>query len=162
MSNDDLASAFIEAALSDSRRAVEMLAAHPEITAADLSSALVLGDLEYVRRALDETPEAVRAPGGPRRWEPLLYVCFSQFANGKSSRAGQLIVTARMLLDRGADPNASYIHEQSPDNPLPCLYGATGLNNNPALALALLEAGARVRTIPNRCITRPSMMIWLA
>ena len=59
------------------------------------------------------------------------------------SRAGQLVDTARMLLDRGADPNASYIPEDWPDSPLPCLYGATGLNNNPALALALLEAGAR-------------------
>jgi ankyrin repeat protein len=142
MSNEALVIDFVEAALCDSRRAEEMLAGHPEIAGADLSTALVLGDLEYVRRALDEAPEAVRAPGGPRRWEPLLYVCFSQFANGKSSRAGQLIATARMLLDRGADPNASYIHERWPDSPLPCLYGAAGLNNNPALALALLEAGA--------------------
>jgi ankyrin repeat protein len=143
MSNDALVINFIEATLCDSRRAEELLASHPEIAAANLSTALVLGDLEYVRRALDEVPAAVRTPVGPRRWEPLLYVCFSQFANGKSSRAGQLIATARMLLDRGADPNASYIHEQWPDSPLPCLYGATGLNNNPALALALLEAGAR-------------------
>jgi hypothetical protein len=111
MSTDALVIDFVEAALSDSRRAEEMLASYPEIAGADLSSALVLDDLEHVRRALDETPGAVRAPGGPRRWEPLLYVCFSQFANGKSSRAGQLI--------------------------------AAGLNNNPALALALLEAGAR-------------------
>jgi hypothetical protein len=29
-----------------------------------------------------------------------------------------------------------------PHNPLSCLYGAAGLNNNPALTLALLEAGA--------------------
>jgi hypothetical protein len=143
MSNDALVIEFVEAALFDWRRAEEILASHPEIAGADLSTALVLGDVERVRRTLDEAPGAVRAPVGPRRWEPLLYVCFSQFANGKSIRAGQLVATARMLLDRGADPNASYIHEGWPDSPLPCLYGATGLNNNPALALALLEAGAR-------------------
>jgi ankyrin repeat protein len=48
-----------------------------------------------------------------------------------------------MLLTRGADPNAFFIHEQFPDNPLPALYGATGLNNNPALGRVLLEAGAK-------------------
>jgi ankyrin repeat protein len=142
MSTDSLVTAFIEAALCDSRRAEQMLASHSEIAGANLQTALVLGDLERVRRALDETPRAIGVPGGPRHWEPLLYVCFSQFANGKSSRAGQLVETARMLLDRGADPNGSYLPEEWPDNPLPCLYGATGLNNNPALALALLEAGA--------------------
>jgi ankyrin repeat protein len=119
-----------------------MLASHPEIAGAGLYTALVLGDLERVERTLTEIPGAVRAKGGPREWEPLLYVCFSRFANGESSRASNLVATARMLLRHGADPDASYIPEQWPDNPLSCLYGATGLNNNPELALALIEAGA--------------------
>ena len=108
----------------------------------DLYVALAQGDVPQVKRLLDPSPESVRTPGGPRHWQPLLYVCFSEFANRKSERAGQLVETARLLLDRGADPSASYMPEEWPDNPLSCLYGATGLNNNPALALALLEAGA--------------------
>jgi ankyrin repeat protein len=142
MSTDSSVTAFIEAALCDLRRAEQMLSSHPEIAGTDLYTALVWGDLERVKRMLDESPGAGTAPGGPRHWQPLLYVCFSQFANGKSGRAGQMLATARMLLDRGADPNASYNPAEWPDNPLSCLYGATGLNNNPALALALLEAGA--------------------
>ncbi len=141
--------AFIDAALSDPRRdlavairAQEMLAAHPEIARAGFYAALVLGDVERVRQALDETPALAVTKGGPRLWEPLLYVCFSLFANGKSGRAGALTETARALLRRGADPNASYTATQWPDSPLSALYGATGYNDNPALGLVLLEAGA--------------------
>jgi ankyrin repeat protein len=72
----------------------------------------------------------------------LLYVCFSRFAGAKSPRAGALTETARLLLRRGADPNASYTDARWRDSPLSALYGATGLNDNPALALVLLEAGA--------------------
>jgi ankyrin repeat protein len=137
-----LANTFIEAALTDLRRAEETLAAHPEIARAGFYTALVLGDAERVRQALDETPALAVTNGGPRQWEPLLYVCFSLFANGKSTRAGSLTETARVLLRCGADPNTSYTAAQWPDSPLSALYGATGRNDNPALALALLEAGA--------------------
>ena len=104
----------------------------------NLYEALEAGDLDRLK-TLDLD---VRAKGGPRNWEPLLYVCFSPNANPKSPHAARMVETARMLLQRGADPNASYIDEHWPDWPLPCLYGATGVNNNPALALVLLEAGA--------------------
>jgi ankyrin repeat protein len=46
------------------------------------------------------------------------------------------------LLRNGADPSAFFLPEGMPDNPLSCLYGAAGLNNNPALTRALLKAGA--------------------
>jgi ankyrin repeat protein len=95
-----------------------------------------------VRQTLDETPELLAAKGGPRDWPPLLYVCFSRFAKGKSERADALTETARLLLRRGADPNASYTDTRWPDSPLSALHGATGINDNPGLALALLEAGA--------------------
>lgn len=137
-----LAGAFIDAALSDLRRAEEILADHPEIAGAGLYVALVLGDVERVRQALEKTPELVAIKGGPRDWQPLLYVCFSRFAQGESSRAATLTETARVLLRRGAHPNTSYTDTRWPDSPLSVLYGATGINDNPALALALLEAGA--------------------
>ena len=67
---------------------------------------------------------------------------FLRFANGGSGRAGELVETARTLIEHGADPNGSYVDAAWPGNPLSCLYGATGVNNNPALARALLEGGA--------------------
>ncbi len=139
---DGIATAFLVAALSDLKRAEEMLAAHPELAGAGLHSALVLGDSTQIEEAVREVPGFAKTKIGPRKWEPLLYVCFSRFAGGKSSRAAGLVETARVLLRNGADPNASYVDEHWPDSGLPCLYGATGLNNNPSLALGLLQAGA--------------------
>ncbi len=134
---------FVEAALADARRAIEILAEHPEIAGSGFFAALVLGDVQQVEHALKQSPSIATARGGPRDWEPLLYVCFSVFANGKSSRAPDTAKTARLLLDHGADPNGFYVDSEWPDWPLSCLYAATGRNNNPALARVLLEAGAR-------------------
>jgi ankyrin repeat protein len=136
-----LVAAFVEAALSDARRAGEMLSEHPAIANAGFYPALVLGNREQVERALEGI--AVDTKGGPRFWEPLLYVCFSRFADRRSSRAAAIVDTAKLLLARGANPNASYCPEDWPDNPLACLYGATGLNDNPPLARVLLDSGAR-------------------
>ena len=137
-----LVASFVDTALSDLRRAEEMLAGHPQLADSGFYEALVLGDAERLEQELRENPEVVQAKGGPRNWAPLVYVCFSRFASRGSSRADGLVRTARALLRAGADPKASYIHEAWPNSPLSCLYGATGLNNNPDLGLALLEAGA--------------------
>jgi ankyrin repeat protein len=127
--------AFIDAAVSDLRRAEEMLAVHPNLADAGFYVALVLGNWKRVEQALKRTPTLATGPCGPQQREPLLYVCFSRFANGKLSRAADLAETARILLRYGADPNAAF-------DSLSGLYAASGLNNNSALTLALLEAGA--------------------
>jgi ankyrin repeat protein len=137
-----LVAAFIDAAVSDGKRAEELLAANPKIANAGFYVALVLGDRKQVERTLTETPTIINAKSGPQNCEPLIYVCFSRYANGKSNRAADLVETARVLLRHGAGPNTSFVPEDLPNNPLSCLYAATGLNNNPALALTLLEAGA--------------------
>jgi hypothetical protein len=131
LDNPGLVNAFIDAALSDRRRAEEMLQAHPRIPGGGFYVSLVLGDREWVERV----PSLMRGRGGPRQWEPLAYVCFSRMR-------GEMAEMARLLLANGANPNASVLFDEFPDNPLPCLYGATGLNNNPELATVLLEAGA--------------------
>jgi len=97
-----------------------MLVAHPE-TAADPWAALVLG------QAWEGDPGA---PGGPRGWAPLLYVCHSCFPSAS---------LARELLDRGADPNASFENEYGS---MSALYGAAGVAHDPDLTRVLLEAGA--------------------
>jgi ankyrin repeat protein len=138
-----LADAFIQAALSDRRRADEILAANPAMEDAGFYVALVLGRTDRVREAVDQAPYLVNSKGGPNNWSPLVYVCVSRYAGRQSQRAGAMVETARLLLERGSDPNTSYIDEDFPDNPLPILYAATGLNNNPALARVLLDAGAK-------------------
>lgn len=158
---ENLVAEFVKAALGDLRRAQETLTRHPDIAGADLYTALLLGDVPRVQRALSESPERIAEKGGPRRWQPLLYVCVSRFASGRSSRAADLTAAARLLLSRGADPNASYADERWPDSPLSCLYAATGVNNNPALARALLDAGSpdkRLRiSLPLHRASRPRL-----
>jgi len=138
----ELVAAFIDAAVSDGTRAEEILTKNPKIADAGFYVALVLGDWKQVDRTLTETPTLINAKSGPQNCEPLIYLCFSRYANGTSNRVPDLVETARVLLRHGADPNAFFLLENFPNMPLSCIYAATGLNNNPALALALLEAGA--------------------
>jgi ankyrin repeat protein len=115
------AEAFVLAATGRRRtRAETMLAGRPEL-ADDPWAGLVLG------RAWHGDPNA---PGGPRHWAPLLYVCHSCFPSA---------ALARKLLDRGADPNASFENEYGS---MSALYGAAGVAHDPELTQMLLEAGA--------------------
>lgn len=138
-----LTAKFIDAALDDLHLAEEMLARHPAMARAGIFVALVLGDLARVEQAIRDTPALVTAEGGPKDWQPLLYLCFSRFASAQSTRAADLTATARLLLEHGADPNAYHIDKRYPDSPLSCLYAAAGLNNNVGMTSLLLDAGAR-------------------
>jgi ankyrin repeat protein len=113
--------AFVLAATNRQRtRAESMLAARPDIEG-DPWARLVLG------RNWDGDPNA---PGGPRGWAPLLYVCHSCFPSA---------ALARDLLARGADPNATFRNEYGD---MSALYGAAGVAHDPELTRVLLEAGA--------------------
>ena len=115
------AETFVLAATAGHRaRAEALLAAHPEIEA-DRWAALVLG------RGWEGD---ANAPGGPRDWAPLLYVCHSAFASA---------ALARDLLAGGADPNAFFVNEYGQ---MSALYGAAGVVHDPELTRVLLEAGA--------------------
>ena len=115
------ADAFVRAATENHRtRAGRMLEARPEIEQ-DPWARLVLG------RGWEGDPSA---PGGPRGWAPILYVCHSCFASPE---------LARELLERGADPNATFENEYGS---MSALYGAAGVVHNPELTRILLEAGA--------------------
>ena len=130
---------FVKAALTDPIRAEELLNQQPELNSStDFHVALVIGNLEQVQSALNDSRDPLK------QGEPLAYVCFSCFAKPSSSLSTNLVETARLLLTLGANPNVPYIDERWPDNPLPYLYAATGLHNNPPLARLLLEHGAKV------------------
>jgi ankyrin repeat protein len=87
--------------------AMRLLHKHPEIRSASVYTAAACGDLEAVTRLLDERPELVNQKGGVRGWEPLLYLCYARLPL-ESLRDGAVAV-ARLLLDRGANPNAYYM-----------------------------------------------------
>ena len=115
------ADAFVLAATDRRRgRAETMLEAKPEL-ADDPWAGLVLG------RGWDGDPNE---PGGPRGWAPLHYACHSVFAPRG---------LVRELLERGADPNATYTNEYGP---MTALYGAAGVVHDPETTRLLLEHGA--------------------
>lgn len=125
--------------------AVALLAAHPGIASASLSTAAALGDPDAVRSALAGDPGAAREPDGPFDWEPLLYLAYSRVPQADP------VPAARLLLDAGADPNAGYLWAGLP-SPFTALTGAFGEGEDAAnqprhqaegdLARLLLAAGA--------------------
>lgn len=75
--------------------------------------------------------------GGPKDWLPLHYLCFSR------AQKKDALGTAKLLLDAGADPNASLEYSwNGQPNPLPVLYGAVSVCEDHRLADLLLKRGA--------------------
>jgi ankyrin repeat protein len=109
------------AAASMSHRALELLAAHPEIRT-DPWAALSLGDASAVSDA--------KAPGGPLHASPLFYVAQSRIA-------ADTVTPARDLLARGADPNGP-AGEEWTNLSIACARG------DAPLAQLLLDAGANL------------------
>ncbi len=62
-----------------------LLRAHPELAGYDFYTAVICGDVELVRRRLDENPSLADQAGGPRGWTPLLYLCTTRLP-GASAR----------------------------------------------------------------------------
>lgn len=98
--------------------------------------ALANGDADVVLRLLSSDPNLAQISGGPLERYPLLYV--SCLWVDSEDAAG----CARLLTEHGADPNATYVHPDYPDDPLPALWGAVGIKHDAELTRVLLEAGA--------------------
>ncbi|WP_443748891.1 ankyrin repeat domain-containing protein [Asticcacaulis solisilvae] len=134
-----LADRFIDAAMSDGRRARDILADHPDIAEAGVYAALVLGDWRKVAAATDTDPDWVTRKSGPQACEPIVYVCFSRFAHPRSDHHADLALTLRLLLNRGADADTA---AETEDGPLSCLYAVAGRLGNADMTEILLDAGA--------------------
>jgi ankyrin repeat protein len=129
-------------------RARQLLAEQPELAAASLHAAAAAGDVSAARNWLERDATLVAQRGGPFGWEPLLYAAYSRLADeGERST----LEVARLLLARGADPNAGFLWRSNvpPFTALTGAFGAgeDGANQPPhprrdALARLLLEAGA--------------------
>jgi ankyrin repeat protein len=133
---------FLEAATGRrDERAERLLALHPGIAGATFHTALLLGDAAAANVRLTADPALATAPGGPRGWEPLHYVCHSAIGAATATREAGLVDLAQRLIARGADPNTRFpwLHHGVRR---PVLWGAVCVVRSLALARALLDAGA--------------------
>jgi ankyrin repeat protein len=137
-------------------RASELLRSHPWVASANIWCAAAAGNATAVATILDEDPDGVNRPG-PYGWSPLLCACYSRVTPLDAGHS--TYDAAKLLLDRGADPN-TYTMKGNADERLeqtPRRFtaltglvggGSTGLANQPPhprwheLAELLLERGA--------------------
>ena len=130
-------------------RARRMLADRPPLAAVDAHTAAATASVAALQRLLSEDPGRASATGGPRRWPPLLYLCYSRVT--EQLPGGDAIGSARLLIEHGADPNAHFMWGRT--YRFTALTGAMGegeggVVSQPthpharALAELLLDAGA--------------------
>ena len=128
-------------------RAHQMVEEDPSLATGSIAALATVGDHNRLRTILDETPDAVNTACGPNQWPPLLYATFSRIRTENS--AWSATETVRLLLDRGADPNAGFLWRGLVP-PFTALTGALGGGEQHQpwhpdrleLAQLLLDAGA--------------------
>src|SRR6267143_2834679 len=165
-SNQELANQFIDLAClcyddphydhrSFHARAHELLARDPELAGANIWAAATAGNAHAVESFLGDGPQLVNRPG-PHGWAPLLCACYSRVKPIDPRYSTYRV--AKLLLDRGAEPNAYTMKHNDPPGSararrftaLTGVFGggSTGLANQPPhpqwreLAELLLEHGA--------------------
>ena len=123
-----------------------LLERDPNIATDSFYSAVACGNLEEVERVLAERPQAAVEKGGPKGWEPLLYLAFSRVPRPAVRDNAVAIATA--LLDKGADSNVFFDAGDSAYTPLVGVVGE-GEEERPAhpqrddLAKLFLERGTK-------------------
>lgn len=104
-------------------QAERVLVADPALSGGSIWAMAATGDAAGLAAALDADLAAVNRTGGPFDWPPLLYVTFSRLTSQDGRH--DAVAAARVLLDRGADPNAGYLWEGLVP-PFTALTGAIG------------------------------------
>ena len=121
-----------------------ILTAHPEIAAADIHVASILGDEHGVRNFVAADPSSATAKGGPHGWDALTHLCFSKYLRLDPARSDAFLRAARALLDAGASASTGFFdagHQPAPEWES-VLYGAAGVAHHGELTRLLLERGA--------------------
>lgn len=140
---EELVEAFLAASVGYRvGRAARLLAEHPEIAEYSLQTAVVLGDVKRVERALSADRELVSRRDPRTGWTALHAVCASRWHLDRS-RAEALCSVARLLLDAGADVNG--VSGDGRWTPLECAVTSANADrtNEPTVKL-LLDRGATV------------------
>lgn len=123
-------------------RAARLLTEHPEIAGHNLATAVVLGDVGPVERALEGDPGLVSRRDPRTGWTALHAVCASRW-HLDPARAEGLHTVARLLLDAGADANG--LSGDGRWAPLECaVTSANAERRNEAVVRLLLDRGATV------------------
>jgi hypothetical protein len=119
------AEALVRSACSSNlRQARTLLDADPALGRYDLAAACVTGEAAYVAQRLAHAPHLARTPIPPLHHEPLLYASFSRLLRGDPQRAPGIREVVHLLLEAGADPNASFDEGDWLQVPL---YGSAGI-----------------------------------
>ena len=151
MNTMDALGAFVEAACvpleggyasGTLERARAILIAHPEIANANVHAAAILGDDTAVRRLVELDPPSAIVKSGPRNWDALTHLCFSNYLRLDRTRADGFVRSARALLDAGASANTGFYSNDHHPEFESVLYGAAGIAHDAALTRLLLESGA--------------------
>lgn len=120
-------------------RAEAILAAHPALVASSIHAAALVGDAVVVRRLLARDGTLATAKGGPRQWDALTHLCFSNFLRLDAARSAGFVEAATALVDAGASATSGFTHDDEWES---VLYGAAGVAHHAGLTRLLLERGA--------------------
>ena len=133
------------------RLAVRMLREDPDLITGDSPTerwlACAIGDEAAVSRAIADDPAwvnrkaGVNGERGSMNMPPLIAVTHSRLILEPAFESG-LLVCAALLIEHGADVNATRIHPDFPGFPLSVLYGAAGVTHHVGMTRLLLAAGA--------------------
>jgi ankyrin repeat protein len=105
----------------------------------DIFHAAAVADADRVEELLKQDKSLANAIDA-NRWRPLHYCCASAAYKLGRAQSDALVRIARRLIDRGADPSATWLFDDK--WPLTAMYHCTGQQDHAALAEVLLDAGA--------------------
>lgn len=122
------------------RRAHQLFAAHPELAAYSIHTAAAVADLDVLRHFIAEAPSGAMSPTQPDGTEPIVYAVLTDIKDMLGVPLDVRLECVRLLLDAGANPNASVPFGDG-DARIPVLYFPAAVNQEPIVRL-LLERGA--------------------